>query len=150
MLGRITVLIAAACALSACETQSGAVMAPPIAKTGTAMPEQAPVSYQVFFPLGSTQLGDQDRNTLAAAAGVYKTKANARVTVTGFADTVGSPDLNMRLSQARADAVKNVLVQNGVPAGSITTSASGDSGLLVPTAAQTNESRNRRVVIVIQ
>jgi outer membrane protein OmpA-like peptidoglycan-associated protein len=150
MFGRISVLIIAACALSACETKSGAVMAPPIAGTGTAMPAQAPVSYQVFFPLGSTMLGEQDRQTLAAAAGVYKTKANATVTVTGYTDTVGSPELNMRLSQARADAVKNVLVQNGVPAGSITTSASGDSGLLVETAAQTNESRNRRVVVVIQ
>lgn len=150
MLGRISVLIVAACALSACENQSGALVAPPIAKTGTAMPEQAPVSYQVFFPLGSTQLGEQDRNTLAAAAGVYKKKANARVTVTGYTDTVGSPALNMQLAQARADAVKNVLVQNGVPAGSITTSASGEGDPLVPTAAQTNESRNRRVVVVIQ
>jgi outer membrane protein OmpA-like peptidoglycan-associated protein len=125
-------------------------MAPPIAKTGTAMPEQAPVSYQVFFPLGSTILGDQDKTALAAAAQVYKTKPNAKVTVTGFTDTVGSPDLNQRLSQARADAVKNILVENGIPAGSITTTGSGESGLLVDTAAQTNEGRNRRVVVVIQ
>lgn len=150
MLGRMSILIVAACALSACETKSGAIMAPPIAGTGTAMPEQAPVSYQVFFPLGSTMLGDQDKTALAAAAQVYKTKPNAKVTVTGFTDTVGSPDLNMRLSEARADAVKNILVQNGVPADSITTSGSGESGLLVDTAAQTNEGRNRRVVVVIQ
>jgi outer membrane protein OmpA-like peptidoglycan-associated protein len=150
MLGRISILIVAACALSACETQGGAVMAPPLAKTGTAMPEQAPVSYQVFFPLGSAMLGEQDKTALAAAAQVYKTRPNARVTVTGFTDTVGSPALNMHLSQARADAVKNILIQDGIPAGSITTSASGESGLLVDTAAQTNESRNRRVVVVIQ
>ena len=150
MLGRISVLIVAACALSACETQSGAVMAPPIAKTGTAMPDQAPVSYQVFFPLGSTMLGEQDKTALAAAAQVYKTKQNAKVTVTGFTDTVGSPALNMQLSQARANAVKNILVQNGVPAGSIMTSGNGESDPLVPTADQTNEGRNRRVIVVIQ
>jgi outer membrane protein OmpA-like peptidoglycan-associated protein len=114
------------------------------------MPDQAPVSYQVFFPLGSTMLGDQDKTALAAAAQVYKTKPNATVTVTGFTDTVGSPALNMQLSQARANAVKNILVQNGIPAGSITTSASGETGLLVPTAEQANEARNRRVVVVIQ
>ncbi|HZY54979.1 MAG TPA: OmpA family protein [Reyranella sp.] len=136
--------------MSACETQGGAVMAPPIAKTGTAMPEQAPVSYQVFFPLGSSMLGDQDKTALAAAAQVYKTKPNARVTVTGFTDTVGSPALNAQLSQARANAVKNILVQNGVPDGSITTSGNGENDPLVPTADQTNESRNRRVVVVIQ
>ena len=150
MYGKLSVLIIAACALSACETKSGAVMAPPIAGTGTPMPAQAPVSYQVFFPLGSTKLSDQDMQTLSAAAQVYKTKANATVSVTGYADTVGSPDLNMRLSQARADAVKNGLVQAGIPAGSITTSASGDTGLLVQTGAQANEPRNRRVIVVIQ
>jgi outer membrane protein OmpA-like peptidoglycan-associated protein len=150
MFGKISVLIVAACALSACETQGGAVMAPPLAKTGTAMPDQAPVSYQVFFDLGSTKLGDQDMVTMSNAANVYKSKANASVTVTGYTDTVGSPANNMVLAQARADAVKKGLVNAGVPAAAITTAASGETGMLVPTAAQVNESRNRRVIIVIQ
>jgi len=150
MFGKITVLIAAALALAACETQSGAVMTPPLSKTGTPNPDQAPVSYMVFFNLGSTKLSDQDQNTVAQAAQVYKTKANARVMVTGYADTVGSPSANMALSQQRANVVKNLLVQSGVPAAAITTAASGDTGLLVETAAQTNQPKNRRVVIVIQ
>ena|SRR5215471_7382799 len=150
MFGKITVLIAAALALAACETQSGAVMTPPLSKTGTANPDQAPVSYMVFFNLGSTKLSDQDQNTVAQAAQVYKTKANARVMVTGYADTVGSPSANMALSQQRANVVKNLLVQSGVPAAAITTAASGDTGLLVETASQTNQPKNRRVTIVIQ
>jgi outer membrane protein OmpA-like peptidoglycan-associated protein len=150
MFGKISVLIAAALALAACETQSGAVMTPPLSKTGTPNPEQAPVSYMVFFNLGSTKLSDQDQNTVAQAAQVYKTRPNARVMVTGYADTVGSPSANMALSQQRANVVKNLLVQSGVPAGAITTAASGDTGLLVETAAQTNQPKNRRVSIVIQ
>ena len=150
MFGKISVLIAAALALAACETQSGAVMTPPLSKTGTPNAEQAPVSYMVFFNLGSTKLSDQDQNTVAQAAQVFKTKANARVMVTGYADTVGSPSANMALSQQRANVVKNLLVQSGVPAAAITTAASGDTGLLVETAAQTNQPKNRRVVIVIQ
>ena len=149
MFGKITVLIAAALALAACETQSGAVMTPPLSKTGTPNPEQAPVSYMVFFNLGSTKLSDQDQNTVAQAAQVFKTKPNATIAVTGYADTVGSPSMNMALSQQRANVVKNMLVQNGVPADSIQTAASGDTGLLVDTAAQTNQPKNRRVVIVI-
>jgi OOP family OmpA-OmpF porin len=70
--------------------------------------------------------------------------------VTGYADTVGSPSANMALSQQRANVVKNLLVQSGVPAAAITTAASGDTGLLVETATQTNQPKNRRVVIVIQ
>jgi outer membrane protein OmpA-like peptidoglycan-associated protein len=104
----------------------------------------------VFFPLGSTQLSDQDANTVSQAAQVFRTKQNARVTVTGFADTVGSPATNMALSQRRANVVKDLLVQSGVPAGAITTSASGDTGLLVDTGPQSNQPKNRRVAIVIQ
>ena len=104
----------------------------------------------VFFTLGSTKLSDQDQNTVSQAAQVFKTKPNATVTVTGYADTIGSPTANMALSQQRANVVKGLLVNQGVPAGSISTAASGDTGLLVDTAPQTNQPKNRRVVIVIQ
>ena len=148
MLRKLCVVAAAAVALGACD--QGAVVTPPLAKTGSENPAQAPVSYMVFFPLGSTQLSSDDQNALAQAAQVYKTKPNARVAVTGYADTVGSPDLNMTLSQRRADIVKDVLVKNGVPASAVTTAASGDTGLLVETGPQTNQPKNRRVVVVIQ
>ena len=150
MFGKLFVLIAAACALAACESQSGAVMTPPMSKTGTANNPQAPVSYMVFFELGSTKLSDQDQNTVAQAAQVYKTRANATVTVTGYADTIGSPSANMALSQQRANVVKGLLVNGGVPAAAISTAASGDTGLLVDTGPQTNQPKNRRVAIVIQ
>ena len=150
MLRKLLILAVSAGALAACDSQVGSVATPPLAKSGTQNPEQAPVTYMVFFPLGSTQLGSDDQNAITQAAQVYRTKANAKVTVTGYADTVGSPALNMTLSQRRADVVKDFLVRAGVPASAITTAANGDSGLLVATGAQTNESRNRRVVIVIQ
>jgi outer membrane protein OmpA-like peptidoglycan-associated protein len=150
MFRKLFILIAAASALAACDNQVGSVVTPPLAKTGTPNPEQAPVSFMVFFPLGSTKLGSDDQSAIAQAAQVYKTRQNARVAVTGYADTVGSPATNMALSQQRADAVKGLLVNAGVPAAAITTSASGDTGLLVPTGTQANEARNRRVVIVIQ
>jgi len=150
MFRKVFILMAAACALAACESQSGSVITGPLAKTGTAMPAQEPVSYMVFFSLGSTRLSDQDQNTVAQAAQVFKTKQNARVTVTGYTDTVGSPQMNQQLGQARANVVKAGLVKNGVPSDAISTSTSGESGLLVDTGDQTNEARNRRVVIVIQ
>ena len=150
MLRKLLVVMAAAGALAACDTQTGSVATPPLAKTGTENPAQAPVSYMVFFPLGSTQLGSDDQNTIAQAAQVYRTKQGARVMVTGYADTVGSPAFNMALSQRRADAVKDYLVKAGVPASAVTTAASGDTNLLVATGDEANEARNRRVVIVIQ
>jgi len=143
MLRKLFVLIVAASALSACE--SGPAVTPP----STPPPPTAPASYMTFFDFNSVKLSDQSMSTISQAAQVYKTKANARVTVTGYADTVGSAAANMQLSQRRANAVKDGLVKAGVPAAAITTAASGDTGTLVNTGPQQNEPRNRRVAIVI-
>ena len=112
-------------------------------------PPVAPPSYMVFFDLGSVKISDQSQNTVAQAAQVFKSKANARISVTGYADTVGSPAVNMQLSTARANKVRDDLIANGVPAAAITTRGAGEEGLLVPTGQQTVEPRNRRAVLVI-
>ena len=149
MFRKLFVLTVAASALGACETLSGAVMAPPISKTGAQQVETAPVSYMAFFDLGSTTLSEQAKTTISQAAQVYKTRANAKIAVTGYAATVGAPALNMQLSQRRANVVKDGLVAAGVPAAAITTTASGETNLLVDTGPQQKEPRNRRVAIVI-
>src|SRR5260370_32383534 len=79
MFKKLFVLMVAASALGACETQSGAVMTPPMAKTGTPNPAQAPVSYMTFFDLGSTKLSEQSMATLSQAAPVYQTRTNVNV-----------------------------------------------------------------------
>lgn len=142
MFKKLFVLIVAASALSACGD-------PAVTPPSTPAPPVAPPAYMTFFEFGSTKLSDQSLATIAQAAQVYKTRVNGRISVTGYADTVGSAAANMQLSQRRADAVKEGLVKAGVPATAITTAASGDTGLLVNTGAQQNEPRNRRVSIVI-
>ena len=79
----------------------------------------------------------------------YKTTANATVTLTGHTDTVGSQELNMALSQHRADAVRNALVHEGVPAAAITAGGHSEASLPVQTADNVNERRNRSVDITV-
>ena len=143
MFKKLFILIAAASLLGACGE-------PAVTPPSTPPPPQAPVSYMTFFDLGSTKLSDQSMQTISQAAQVYKTKVSARIQVTGYADTVGSPALNVQLSQRRATVVKDALVKAGVPAAAIATSGDGETGLLVNTGDQANEPRNRRVAIVIQ
>jgi OOP family OmpA-OmpF porin len=83
------------------------------------------------------------------AAGAYKAKGNARITATGHTDTSGSEAYNMALSLRRANAVKDALVREGVPATAIAVVGRGEQGLLVQTGPNVREPQNRRVEIVI-
>ena len=113
-------------------------------------PAVAPPSYMVFFDWDRSNLSAQALNTIKQAAQAFKTKGNARITATGHTDTSGSEQYNMALSLRRANAVKDALVREGVPATAITVIGRGEQGLLVQTGPNVREPQNRRVEIVIQ
>ena len=114
-----------------------------------APPMVAPPSFMVFFDWDRSNLSAQALNTIKQAAGAYKAKGNARITATGHTDTSGSEAYNMALSLRRANAVKDALVQQGVPATAIAVVGRGEQGLLVQTGPNVREPQNRRVEIVI-
>jgi len=116
-------------------------------------PAAAPVtppSFMVFFDWDRSNLSAQALNTIKQAAQAYKSKGNARITATGHTDTTGSASYNMALSLRRANAVKDALVREGVPATAISVVGRGMEGLLVQTGPNVREPQNRRVEIVIQ
>ena len=113
-------------------------------------PAVAPPSYMVFFDWDRSNLSAQALNTIKQAAQAFKTKGNARITATGHTDTSGSEQYNMALSLRRANAVKDALVREGVPATAISVIGRGEQGLLVQTGPNVREPQNRRVEIVIQ
>jgi outer membrane protein OmpA-like peptidoglycan-associated protein len=113
-------------------------------------PVVAPPSFMVFFDWDRSNLSQQALATIGQAAAAFKAKGNARITATGHTDTSGPEAYNMALSLRRANAVKDALVRNGVPAQAITVIGRGEAGLLVQTADGVREPQNRRVEIVIQ
>jgi outer membrane protein OmpA-like peptidoglycan-associated protein len=107
-------------------------------------------SFMVFFDWDRSNLSQQALQTIGQAAASYKTKGSARITATGHADRSGPENYNMALSLRRANAVKDALVRNGVPATAISVVGKGETQPLVPTADGVREPQNRRVEIVIQ
>ncbi|SKA16925.1 OmpA family protein [Enhydrobacter aerosaccus] len=142
MFKKLIAVCAAAFLMAACDETPQASMQPP-------PPPPAPKTFMVFFDWDSIKLSDQALRTLTQAGDAYKTSGNVQVTVTGHTDTSGSPQYNMALSLRRANAVKDVLVRQGVPATAITTVGRGEQGLLVPTGDGVREPQNRRAEIVI-
>jgi len=113
-------------------------------------PSAAPPSFMVFFDWDSARLSEASLNVVRQAASAFKSKGSARVTATGHTDTSGPEAYNMALSLRRANAVKDALVREGVPAASIAVIGRGEQGLLVQTGDGVREPQNRRVEIVVQ
>jgi len=113
-------------------------------------PAVTPPSFMVFFDWDRSNLSQQALTTIQQAANAFKAKGSARITATGHTDTSGPESYNMALSLRRANAVKDALVRNGVPAQAITVVGMGEKGLLVQTGDNVREPQNRRVEIVIQ
>src|SRR5260221_2375447 len=100
-------LLAAACS----ETQ--AVQAPP------PPPPAQSTSFMVFFDWDRSNITPQAMTTIGQAADTYRSTGQSRVTAIGHTDTSGPRDYNMALSLRRSNAVKDALVQLGVPATAI-------------------------------
>jgi OmpA-OmpF porin, OOP family len=113
-------------------------------------PVVTPPSFMVFFDWDRSNLSQQALTTIQQAANAFKAKGSARITATGHTDTSGPESYNMALSLRRANAVKDALVRDGVPAQAISVVGMGEKGLLVQTGDNVREPQNRRVEIVIQ
>lgn len=124
---------------------------PAAAPQTTATDGVAAVSITVNFATGSATLTPQARASLAALGRALSSSELApyRFRIEGHTDTVGDADLNMSLSQRRAEAVADFLrAQFQVMPDRLVAVGMGESQLLVPTPDHFPEARNRRVQVV--
>jgi OOP family OmpA-OmpF porin len=106
-------------------------------------------TYLVFFDLNSARLTPEAEDIVGRAVASAKESGNAPITVTGFTDTTGTPQYNLRLSKRRAEAVADAMVGQGVDGARITTDGVGENNLLIPTGDGVAEPQNRRAQIAI-
>jgi outer membrane protein OmpA-like peptidoglycan-associated protein len=72
------------------------------------------------------------------------------IVVYGFTDNVGTVDMNMDLSQKRAQSVRDYLVTKGIPQDLITAQGKGPSDPISDNGSVEGRAANRRVELVVQ
>ncbi|HEX3374963.1 MAG TPA: OmpA family protein [Edaphobacter sp.] len=103
----------------------------------------------VLFDTGKYTLKPTTQISLAKVSGILQAYPGLKVQVEGYTDSVGSEEYNQKLSENRADAVRNFLLTQGVAEANITSSGYGKAKPVADNATAQGRAQNRRVQLVV-
>jgi len=103
----------------------------------------------VLFATGQYSLTPDARVKLAKVSGILLSYPGLRMQVEGHTDSVGSDQYNQTLSEERAGAVRDFLVQQGVPMNNIAAVGYGKSEPIADNSTLEGRAQNRRVELVV-
>ncbi|MFA9203933.1 MAG: outer membrane protein Omp38 [Flavobacteriales bacterium] len=113
--------------------------------------EDLQLELRVFFDINKSNIKDQYKPEVAKVADALTTYKDATAKIEGHTDNTGPRKLNERLSLARANSVKSMLVsQYGIAATRIETQGFAWDKPIAPNDTVEGRAMNRRVYAVIQ
>jgi OOP family OmpA-OmpF porin len=102
------------------------------------------------FEFNSAVLTTEGRTHVDHAVQIMRASPTMRVVVEGHTDSVGSHDYNMKLSERRANAARDYMVQKGISASRIKTAWYAETRPVASNATAAGRAKNRRVDIVAE
>lgn len=118
------------------------------APTPAPAPPQKLVLEGVNFDFDKATLRQEDIAAIDRDVASLDTWGNANIEVAGHTDSRGSDAYNMKLSQQRAEAVRNYLVGKGIAADRLSAKGYGESQPVASNATDEDRFKNRRVELV--
>lgn len=103
----------------------------------------------VLFKSGSFELLPGARERLAKVSGIVLAYQGLHLAVEGHTDSIGTDEYNRRLSEQRAEAVRDYLVQQGIKSDAITSSGFGKTEPVASNDTPEGRQQNRRVELVV-
>lgn len=103
----------------------------------------------VLFETGKYALSTDAQLKLAKLSGIIQAHPGLNLAVEGYTDTTGAADFNMKLSQQRADTVRQFLIAQGLSADTITSKGLGEADPIADNSTAAGRKLNRRVEIIV-
>ncbi|MBV9506934.1 MAG: OmpA family protein, partial [Acidobacteriia bacterium] len=103
----------------------------------------------VLFDFNKYTLKADAREKMAKVSGILLAYPGLKIQLEGHTDNIGSDDYNMKLSQQRADAVRDYLTAQGVSSNSVSAVGLGKAGAVASNDTAAGRQKNRRVDMVV-
>jgi outer membrane protein OmpA-like peptidoglycan-associated protein len=103
----------------------------------------------VLFDFGKYDLRSEAREKLARLSGIVLGHPGLNLAVEGYTDNVGTDEINMTLSQKRAETVRSYLLEQGLADANVTAQGFGKSSPVADNTTPAGRQKNRRVEIVV-
>ena len=120
---------------------------PPPAPPPPPVKKHIELSADTYFDFNKAKLKPAGEEKVEEVVQTMKQHPEVRATVEGHTDSVGSEAYNQRLSERRANAVRDYLVAHGIDASRITTRGYGKTKPIASNKTAEGRAKNRRVEI---
>ena len=99
----------------------------------------------IYFETAKSEIRSESRPILDEAAAVLARNPGLRIEIQGHTDSKGRPQYNRTLSQERAEAVRDYLIEHGVPAQQLTSRGYGPDRPRANNRTKQGRAQNRRI-----
>ena len=103
----------------------------------------------VLFDFNKYTLKPEAREKLAKVSGILLAYPGLKLQVEGYTDNIGSEEYNQKLSEQRADGVRDYLVSQSVKDNNVTATGYGKSDPIADNSTSSGRAENRRVQLVV-
>jgi len=112
-------------------------------------PTKVPIDFanRILFETGKATITPNSYPLLDSLVIIMRNNPDSYVTVHGHTDNTGKADLNLTLSQKRADAIKNYLLNKGIADAKVVTRGFGDTVPIADNKTPEGRAKNRRTEI---
>ncbi|MFA5141281.1 MAG: OmpA family protein, partial [Elusimicrobiota bacterium] len=113
-------------------------------------PEKVSIELKVLFDTAKHDVKPEFHAEIQRVADFMKSYPDTKAEIEGHTDNQGEADYNRGLSQRRADAVRQVLIDNfDIPADRLTAKGYGPDQPIADNGTEEGRTRNRRVVAIL-